>query len=336
MSVSRTTLVLPVLILSIVLLLTIASGQSAHKGQSQIANAHALTPDDPGTEPVQLHITVTGKDDDFVNGLQQNHFEILVEKTPAKIVSFQNQDAPTSIGIVFDSSGSVRNASQEKTRRDFLMVREAIGGFLKQSNTANEYFLLGFNVKPQLLSDWTSDHSKLLDAFNHLTIFGNTAFYDSSYVAVDKLMTSRHAKRVLLLIGDGQDNLSHYTFKELRELIRNTGVIVYTICFSGRPDYLASNLGEEGKSILRELSVASGGRVYLNDGHPIKPKEMSTVLEKIANELRHQYSLSIVPGEPGGVRKWRKIKTVVKPDSSMEKIRTRTREGFYSGRPTTN
>lgn len=336
MSVRRTTLVLPFVILSIVLLLTIASGHSAHKDQSQVANSHALTPDDPGTEPVQLHITVTGKDDDFVNGLQQNNFEIFVEKTPAKIVSFSNQDAPSSIGIVFDSSGSVRSASQEKTRRDFLMVREAIGGFLKESNTANEYFLLGFNVKPQLLADWTSDHSKLLDAFNHLTIFGNTAFYDSSYVAVDKLMTSRHAKRVLLLIGDGQDNLSHYTFKELRELIWNSGVLVYTIYFYGQPDYQGSNLAEEGKSILRELSVASGGRVYLNDGHPIKPKEMATVLESIANELRHQYSMSIVPTERSAIGKWRKIKTVVKSNSSTEKIRTRTREGFYSGMPKTN
>ena len=335
MCISRTTLIPPVLILSIALLLTIASGQSVHKVQSQTANTHAQTPERPGTDTVQLHITVTGKDDVFVDGLQQSNFEIVVEKAPARIVSFSHQDAPSSVGIVFDSSGSVGSGSKDKTRRDLLLLREALGRFLSQSNPSNEYFLLGFNVKPQLLVDWTSDQTKLLDGFNDLIIFGQTAFYDSCYVAIDKLTFGRYAKRVLLVISDGQDNLSSYTFKELRDLIRSTGVLVYSIYFSGRPD-VGSALGQEGQGILRDLSVPSGGGVYIKVGYPIKPKEIHTVFEKIASELRHQYSLSIVSTEPSAVRKWGKIKTMVKSSISNGKIRTRTREGFYSGKPKGN
>lgn len=335
MSVSRTALVPPVVILSIALLLTIAQGQYVHSGQSQFGNTYAQTPEHPGTEPVQLHISVTGKDDVFVDGLQQNNFEIFVEKAPARIVSFSNQDVPSSIGIVFDSSGSAGSKSRDKTHRDLLMLREALGDFLSQSNPSNEYFLLGFNVKPQLLVDWTSNHTELLNRFNRLIIFGNTAFYDSCYVAIDKLTSGKHTKRVLLVISDGQDNFSSYTFKELRDLIRSTGVLVYCIYFSDRPND-GSALEQEGQAILRDLSVPSGGGVYIKIGRPTKPGEIKTVFEKIANELRHQYSMSIVPIEPSAVRKWLKIKTVVKSNSSTKKIRTRTREGFYSGRPKTD
>ena len=319
MCVRHNTLLLSVVLIT--LLLTIVPGQSVNISQSS-------------AEPVQVHITVTGKNDAFVDGLQQNNFEVFVENTPAKIVSFSNQDAPTSIGIVFDLSGSASRGSEGKMRGDLIMVREALSRFVSQSHASNEYFLMGFNVKPQLLSDWTSNHSELLNAFNDLTASGNTAFYDSCYVAVDKLMAGRHTKRVLLLFGDGLDNLSRHTFKELRELLRHTGVVVYSIYFSGQPD-LRSTLGEEGRSILRELSLTSGGRVYSEVGHPIKPKEVATVLEAIADELRHQYSMSILPAEPGGNRKWSKIKTVVK-SASNEKVRSRTREGFYSGRPKTD
>lgn len=320
MCVSHNTLLLPVVLLT--LLLTIVPGQPVNTLPSSV-------------EPVQLHITVTGKNDAFVDRLKRDNFEVVVDKIPASIVSFGNQDAPSSVGIVLDSSGSVGSRSPEKTRREFLMVRDAIDHFLSQSNPSNEYFLLGFNLKPQLLTDWTSTHSELLDGFNDLIIYGPSAFYDSSYVAVNKLLAGRHQKRVLLLIGDGQDNVSRYTFNQLRELIRNSGVIVYSIYFSGQPA-IGSALGEEGRSILREFSVVSGGRVYLEAGHPIKPKELTKVLEAIANELRHQYSMTIVPGETGGARKWRKIKTVVKSATSNEKIRSRTREGFYSGRPKTD
>lgn len=162
-------------------------------------------------DPVQLHVTVTDKKDAFVSGLQQDNFEVLIDNKPARIASFDSQDVPAAIGIVFDSSGSMRGTSLKKTRRDFLSLRESIKRFLELSNPSNEYFLMGFNEKPQLLVDWTSDHTRLTDNLNDLTVYGNSAFYDACYLAVDKLQTSQRAKRVLLLVSDGQDNMSRYT-----------------------------------------------------------------------------------------------------------------------------
>ena len=283
--------------------------------------------------PIQLDVTVTDKSGALVDGLQPEHFEISIEKKPSRVVSFVNADSPVSIGIVFDSSGSMKKGSANATRQEFLMRREAVRRFLELSHESNEYFLMGFNDRPQLRIDWTSDRSKIVDSFDHLNVFGGSAFYDACYLAVEKLQRGRHAKRVLILVSDGQDNVSLYTYVELRELLKNSGVILYAINFPDEFD-TGSSLGMEAEGILEELSSLTGGvAVNWKDGRRLSLKDVQTVFERIANELRHQYAIFIVPDEPNKKQKWRKIKVRVKPSTiaakKLNQLTARTRAGFY-------
>jgi Ca-activated chloride channel family protein len=216
-----------------------------------------------------------------------------------------------------------------------LVLREAIRHFLGSSNQANDYFLIGFNSKPQLLADWTSEPAKIIDAIYGLRVYGNTALYDACYVGVDKLRGGRHSKRALILISDGLDNLSHYTFNELRDLLRETNVLLYSINF--QRDLGQGMLAEDGGSILAELSSTSGGKSFSDmsdiDGAPLKPKHANEILEMIAIELRNQYTLFIVPNETPAAKKWHKIKVKVNVPRAappgMKGLSVRTRDGFY-------
>lgn len=305
--------------------LTIVAQQSAQQSHSQVPPKNA--------EQVLLNVTVTDKAGGFVVGLKPEDFEISIDKKTAQVISLSNADSPVSVGIVFDSSGSMAGRSENKATKNFSVLRQALRQFLELSNHSNEYFLLGFNNKPQLLLDWTSEPLTIVDRFNDLHIYGSTALYDACYVAVNKVQNGRHAKRALVLISDGQDNISQYSFNELRELLRETDVLLYSMHFPIDPDL--SSLGMEGLGILDELSSISGGRAFFTKGGtPLKLKDANTAFETIATELRSQYTVSIVPGVPSASKKWRKIRVKVNlpagAPSQMKGLAARTRQGFYA------
>jgi Ca-activated chloride channel family protein len=289
----------------------------------------------PSQHPIaDVVVTVTDKAGGLVTGLTPNDFEVSVDKGSARVVSLSNADSPVSVGILLDSSGSMNQGSNLDTTSNFFALREALRHFLRSSNPANDYFLIGFNIKPQLLSDWTSDPATIIKNFDRLNVDGDTALYDACYLALDKLNSGRHAKRALILLSDGQDNYSKFTFKELRELLRESGVLLYSIYFQDHHD-AGSTLGMEGAGVLQELSFLSGGKVFSDkDGTPLKLKDANPVFEIIAAELRNQYSLTIVPGEPMATRKWHKIKVKVnlspKTQPKVKGLTVRVKEGFYA------
>lgn len=285
-------------------------------------------------EPVVFNVTITDKSGGFVTGLKPTDLEVSIDKKTAHLVSLSQTDEPVSVGILLDSSSSASSRSTEQTAKDFLKLRDALGNFMVSSNQANDYFLMGFNSKPQLMADWTSDPAMIIGKFDHLVVSGNTALYDACYVAINKLQGARHAKRALILLSDGQDNLSHYTFNELRELLRETDVLFYSIHFPEASD-VGSSLGMEGKGVLDELSFVSGGTSFWNKGGaPLSLKDANAVFDIIAKELRSQYRLSIVPNEPTRTRKWHKVKVKVNlPRDAQPQVKgvsARTREGFYA------
>jgi Ca-activated chloride channel family protein len=307
-------------------LTAISAQQLAKQTQSQLSPKIA--------EPVVLHVTVTDKYGRFVKGLGPSDFEVAIDKKPAHIVSVSQADLPVSVGIVFDSSGSMAGGSEKAAANNFAIWRQALRHFLAASNKSNDYFLLGFNIKPQLLVDWTSDPITLADKFDYLKL-GNTALYDACYLAVDKVQHGRHAKKALILISDGEDNLSHYTFEELREFLRETDVLLYSIDFPSNLPFGRSSLGEEGVSTLYKLSSLSGGIVLSSpEGSTPGLNEATTVLETIALELRNQYTITIVPDDSITNKIWRKVKVRANPppdaDPRLKKLEARTREGFYA------
>lgn len=278
------------------------------------------------TAPIQLNVTVhNGKR--YVTELNQYDFQISVDNKPAKILHFSNQESPISVGILFDVSYSVGKLGMKKrSEKELTLWQQAMARFIALSNGSNNYFLVGFNVKPQLLVDWTSDAKVIIDKLGELKPSGETAVYDACYVAMEKLQHGRHPKRVLLLISDGVDTSSRYTFEDLKKLLRETDVLLYSVDLHTNED-VGSSFGMEGQLFLDALTATSGG-THITGQALKRRQDADEIFETIANELRNQYTIAIEPPSLSG-DKWHKIKLKVKPPREMKDLTVRTREGFY-------
>jgi len=282
-------------------------------------------------EPLALTAVVTDKKGDLISGLRRENFQLFIDKRPADIIDFRENDDPLSVGIIFDVSGSVGGAQSVRT---FLRnSQRALKTFLDASNRSNQYFLMAFNIKSQLLMDWTSDTKALVDGLSVLQPKGNTALYDACYLAIDKVQHGRNSKHVLIFITDGQDNVSSYSLDQVRAALKASDVLVYSVNFSGT-GIEGSDLGMEGQKILNELSLLSGGMsFYRRLGKALTGSDATSIFQLIGNELQHQYTIVITPNISSDTGKWHKIEIKLKATASdpdeMKHFTVRTREGFY-------
>jgi Ca-activated chloride channel family protein len=285
----------------------------------------AATPDDDDDKPIPVHtdlvtvtMTVTDMYGRYVSGLGKSAFTILDNNVEQKIEFFSDVDAPVSVGILFDISGSM---SGEKISK----ARQALGRFIATSHPSDEYFLIAFNSRAQLLMDRTRNGDAVLDKLTLVTPKSQTALYDAVYLGVEKVTRGAHQKKAILIISDGQDNNSRYNFTDVRRLLKESDVTVYSVGILSGGDY-GSSLGMSGQSFLDELSSVTGGKTF----YPNTNVELDEIFERIALELRHQYSMGYYPKDfvPDG--KWRKIKVRVKPPRGLPRLGVRSREGYYA------
>ena len=270
------------------------------------------------TDLITFTVTVTDTYGRYVSGLGKNAFTVLDEKKPQEITFFSDDDAPVSVGVIFDVSGSM---SGDKIKR----AREALGKFIQTSHNSDEYFLIAFNSRAQLLLDKTRDGNAVLDKLTFVQTRNNTALYDACYLGVEKVQRGTHPKRALLLISDGQDNNSRYTFNELRRLLKESDVTLYGVGILSGND-AGSQMGMEGQGILDELASVSGGKAFF----PRSNAEMDDIFEQIALELRHQYSIGYKPVNFTNDGRWHKIKVKVTPPRGLPRLFVRSKEGYYA------
>jgi Ca-activated chloride channel family protein len=270
------------------------------------------------TDLINLTVTVTDQYGRYVSGLEKKAFTVFDGKEQQEITHFSDDDSPVSVGVIFDVSGSM---SGDKIRR----ARDALSRFIETSHDSDEYFLIAFNSRAQLVLDKTRDGKAVLDKLTYVETRSNTALYDATYLGVEKVQRGAHQKRALLVISDGQDNDSRYTFSEVRRLLKESDVVLYSIGILGGNDP-GSSLGLEGQGILDELSAVSGGKAFFPNSAP----EMDEIFEKIALELRHQYSIGYRPNNFTNDGKWHKIKVKVTPPRGLPRLFVRSREGYYA------
>lgn len=270
------------------------------------------------TDLITFNVTVTDIYGRFVSGLSKNAFTIFDEKQQQDISFFSDDDAPVSVGILFDVSGSM---SGDKVKR----ARDALAHFIQTSHDRDEYFLIGFNSRAQLLMDRTRDGNAVLDKLTFVQTRGNTALYDAVYLGVERVQRGTHPKRALLLISDGQDNNSRYSFNELRRVLKESDVVLYGIGILGGGD-VGSSLGMEGQAIMDELAGVSGGKAF----YPRSGAEMDDIFEQIALELRHQYSIGYRPPNFTNNGKWHRIKVKVNPPRGLPRLFVRSKEGYFA------
>ena len=283
------------------------------------------TPPDDNTTPVRiktdlvtLTLTVTDPLGRYVSGLDKTAFTINDNNQEQEISFFSDSDAPVSVGILFDVSGSM---SGEKIKK----ARKALERFISTSHPMDEYFLIAFNSRAQLLMDRTRDGEAVLQKLTLVQPKNNTALYDAVYLGVERVTRGSHQKRALLIISDGQDNASRYNFGEVRRLMKESDVVTYAVGIIDGGD-TGSALGIQGQAFLDELSSVTGGKSF----YPKTDVEMDEIFERIALELRHQYSIGYIPKDFQADGKWRKVKVKVKPPRGLPRLTVRGREGYYA------
>ena len=270
------------------------------------------------TDLITLTVTVTDTYGRYVSGLSQKAFAVFDDKLPQEITHFSDDDSPVSVGVIFDVSGSM---SGDKIKR----ARDALSKFIQTSHNSDEYFLIAFNSRAQLLLDKTRNGDSVLDKLTFVQTKNQTALYDACYLGVEKVQRGAHPKRALLLISDGQDNNSRYTFNEVRRLLKESDVVLYSIGILSGGD-AGSAMGMEGQGILDELSGVSGGKAFF----PRSAAEMDDIFEQIALELRHQYSIGYKPKNFTNDGKWHKVKVKVTPPRGLPRLFVRSKEGYYA------
>jgi Ca-activated chloride channel family protein len=275
------------------------------------------------TDLVTLTLTVTDIYGRYVAGLGRGAFTVLEGNEEQDVSFFSDSDAPVSIGILFDVSDSMSGTKINKARK-------ALQRFINTSHPNDEYFLIAFNSRAQLLLDKTRDGDAVLQKLTLVQPRDNTALYDACYLGIEKVTRGTHQKKALLIISDGQDNASRYNFGEVRRLMKESDVVTYAVGILDGRD-AGSSEGMQGQAFLDSLTSVTGGRSF----YPQTDVELDEIFERIALELRHQYSIGYTPRNFRPDGKWRKVKVRVNPPRGLPRLTVRHREGYYAT-PLTN
>jgi len=300
---------LPALILARAGRVQKAQDASADKGQNQTLKVDV--------DLVLVNATVTDTLNRYVSGLGQEHFQIWEDKLEQKIAYFSSEDVPVSLGVIFDVSGSMKDK--------ISTARDAAVTFLKTGNPEDEYFLVEFANRPEVAADFTSDVSKLQNKLIFTPAKGMTAMYDAVYVGLEKLKEGSNPKKALLLITDGEDNRSRYTFQNVKDFVKEQDAQIYGI---GITDEWGSQLGagRTGRAMIEELSDLTGGRAFFPDS----VYELEDICTKIAVELKNQYVIGYHSTNAAKDGKWRKLRMKVNPPKGIQHLNVRSKAGYYA------
>ena len=283
-------------------------------------------PPAPAAATREVSVAVVDRQERPVGGLWRGDFALYDGKERREIVSFADADVPATVGVLLDVSGSM------KGRRTRAVVRGALLRFFADCNPSDEFFLIAFNQGVQLLLDATSDPHAVIAALDRYGAAaesgGQTALFDALYLALNRAARGRHARRALLLVTDGEDNASRYTFNEVRRALRESDVIAYSVTPVGVTNGMVE-LDRGGRAALRELTDLSGGAAF----YAWSEEGLHGAMAKVAAQIRRRYTLGFVPAPAARADGWHelKIRLAELRDGRGKKIEpvVRARPGFY-------
>jgi Ca-activated chloride channel homolog len=270
---------------------------------------------------VLINVTVTDPLNRFVTGLEKEHFRLYEDKVEQKITDFSAEDAPISIGLVFDTSGSMGQKLQKS--------RQAAAEFFKTANPADEFFLVQFNDRPELSVPFTSDTDKIQSTLTFTQSKGRTALLDSVYLAMHEMKKARNPRKAILIISDGGDNSSRYTETEIKNAVREADVQVFAIgIFEGLSARGRTPEEAAGPGLLNELADQTGGREYAVEN----VAELPDIAAKIGIELRNEYILGYTPKNRERDGKYRRVQVKLNQPRGLPPLKAYFRLGYYAPR----
>jgi len=255
---------------------------------------------------ISVRFSVVDSHGRFVAGLPKDTFDILDNTEPQTIISFSNTDSPMSVGIIFES-GSMSNKSIQE-------AREAVVNFIQTTDPRDEFFAISFNSETRIENNRDPDAVRraLVDAQPN----GATSLFDSVYLGAEKIQKSRYDRRVLFLISDGRENNSRYKLEDVRRILQQSGVMLYAIGIVEGVS-LPSKAGFHIQTLLNDLSEPTGGGSFF----PQSKKKLQETFDKIAQELRSQYSIGYKPANVVRDVKWHKVIVRLNVPQSSEKLK---------------
>ena len=265
---------------------------------------------------VLVPVTITDPMNRLVTGLDKDNFELFEGKDQQQIKNFSSEDAPVSIGVIFDMSGSMGSKIDR--------AREAVSEFFKTANPQDEFFMITFADQPQEISDFTQSVEDIQGKLVFTVPKGRTALLDAIYLGVSKMRQAKYPKKALLIISDGGDNHSRYTEGEIKSLVKESDLLIYAIGIYDH--YFASEEERLGPALLSDIAELTGGRAFTIDN----PNDLADVATKIGIELRNQYVLGYRPNKPGHDGKWRKIKVKLLAPKGLPPLRVYAKTGYYA------
>jgi Ca-activated chloride channel family protein len=265
---------------------------------------------------VLVPVTVTDPLGRLVTGLREDNFQVLENKKPQEIRHFSSDDAPVSLGIIVDASGSMKNKMER--------VREAVKQFCYIANPQDEFFMITFSDTPQLVHDFTDSPEGLEGKLLFVSAKGRTALLDAIYMGIKKMREAKYSRKALLIVSDGGDNHSRYNVNEVKSLVKESDVMIYAIgTFDRNLPTIEEVLGPE---LLSHIAEVTGGRAFVLDNLV----EMPDVARRIGVELRTQYVLGYHPSTPPHDGKWRKISVKLRLPKKLTSLQARAKQGYYA------
>ena len=263
-------------------------------------------------EIVYVPISVSDSLGRYVTGLKKEYFRVFEDKVEQTIIGFMQEEAPISVGIVFDVSSSM------KDNDNIRKAKNAITRFLQSVNPEDEAFLITFNERANLAQRFTNQIGTMRSALAQLKPSGKTAVYDAVYMGLEQIRYGKNEKKALVLITDGEDNSSRYSSVELREFAKESNVQVYGIGEQG-------NLGY-GFAEIQNIVSLTGGRAFF----PNSFSDLDYYIDLVHAELRSQYLVGYSPKNNVHDGKWRRITVRLEGPPGLPKLAVRAREGYYA------
>jgi Ca-activated chloride channel family protein len=265
---------------------------------------------------VLVPVTITDPLNRLVTGLDKDNFQLFEGSSKEEIKSFSSEDAPVSLGVIFDSSGSM-NSKMDR-------AKDAVTEFFKSANPQDEFFMVTFSDEPEMIAGFTSSVDEITDKLIYTIPQKRTALLDAIYMGVSKMRQAKYPKKALLIISDGGDNHSRYTEGEIRSMVKEADILIYAI---GIYDHYSPTEEERlGPTLLSDVTELTGGRAFTIDN----PNDLADVSTKIGIELRNQYVIGYRPKNPMRDGKWRKIKVKLLPPKGLPPLRVYAKTGYYA------
>lgn len=277
------------------------------------------------TQLVLVPVTVTDHYGKTIQGLHQENFTVLDDQAPQQIASFSSVDAPCSVGLVLDISGSMRDSLHT--------AKEVTHSFLGTANPEDEFLLLTVSTNPEPITGFTRDLASLETRIDSTRSGGATALIDTVYLALNRMRKAGQPRRALLILSDGMDNHSRYSKGELVRTALEADVQIYAVITDGIPDGTFPmrpamvrkpwDNGEQnqGRSLLEDLADKTGGLHFR-----VRSEGAGDAAKKAGEAIRSQYVIGYQPDGPGDSGKWHRLR--VKLD--LPHLNVYARNGYFS------